>query len=111
MYAVIPDVVILYSIQLYDVAPPKMLAPLTIEPAAGPDEPPDVVVLAVVADGAPPVGGAAGPVLEQPAMATAMVITRTITILKLLIFNQIPPQIHVVYGPTLPDRRDPGSAV
>jgi hypothetical protein len=85
-----------------------MLAPLTTEPAAGAelpagvDDPPE---------GAPPVGGAAGPVLEHPAIATAMVITRTITILKLLIFNQIPPHIHIVCEPTQRDQGDPGSAV
>ena len=62
MYAVIPDVTILYSIQLYDAPVPKMFAPVTSEPAAGAADGAAVVPAGatVPPDGAAVVAGAAG---------------------------------------------------
>jgi len=66
----------LYSIQLYGVAPPKIFAPLTDDPADGtevPDGAPVAVVAAGVAAVVPPVvAGVVGLVLEHPAIATAI---------------------------------------
>jgi hypothetical protein len=65
-----------------------MFAPLTTEPAAGAelpagvDDPPE---------GAPPVEGAAGPVLEQPAMATAITTNMIAMILTYVNLIGFPP--------------------
>jgi hypothetical protein len=89
--------VILYSYQL-KLAFPKILAPLTTDPAAGTDDVPDVVAVglapaAIVATAVVPVAGDDGVVLAQPAIATAM-MTRMITMtLVPKIFNLIPPDI------------------
>ena len=92
IYDVIPDVTILYSIQLYDTGlDPKMPAPLTTDPAAGAEEPPDVAPPVVVAAGAPPVAGAVGLVLEHPAIATAITTSKIAMILIREIFILFPP--------------------
>lgn len=85
---------ILYSIQLYDAGlEPKMLAPPTTDPAAGAEVVPDGTPAAVVAFGVPPVAGAVGVVLEQPAIATAITMSMIAMILIRELFKLLPPDI------------------
>lgn len=92
--------VILYSYQL-KFAFPKILAPLTTDPAAGTDDVPDVVAVglapaAVAVVCVALVVGEAGVVLAHPAIA--MAITTRMIIMTLLreIFTLIPPDLMVM---------------
>jgi hypothetical protein len=94
-----PDETILYSIQLYDAPVPKMLAPVTSDPAPG-TAGAAVVLAGALLDGAPVVAGAAGAAgleLVQPAIETAIttkIIAITLTCENFIkyppCFNYIP---------------------
>jgi hypothetical protein len=70
-----------------------MPAPLTTDPAAGAEEPPGLAPAAAVVAGVPPVAGAVGVVLEQPAIATAITMSMIAMILIREIFKLLPPDI------------------
>jgi len=84
-----PPLLILYSIQLYGVAPPKMFAPLTTDPPDGaevvPDGAPAAVVAAGVATVVVPVVGVLGLVLEHPAIATPI----TTSVIAIILIREI----------------------
>jgi hypothetical protein len=82
-------VLILYSIQLYGVALPKMFAPLT-DPPGGAVVVPDGAPAAVVAAVVPPVAGVVGLVLEHPAIVTAITTSTIAMILTREIFKTTP---------------------
>jgi len=92
-----PDPVdILYSTQLYP-TPPNNCSPL-IDPVEGADVVPDgapgvVVAAAVAAVVVPVVAGTAGLVPEHPAIATAIMMSVIVMILKREIFKQLPPDM------------------
>jgi hypothetical protein len=94
---------ILYSTQLYP-TPPNNCSPLT-DPVEGaevvPDGAPGVVVAAAIV--VPVVAGTAGLVLEHPAIATAIMMSVIVMILKREIFKQLPPDMMY-----LPDIANPG---
>ena len=97
---------ILYSTQLYP-TPPNNCSPL-IDPVEGaevvPDGAPGVVVAAAVAAVVVPVvAGTAGLVPEHPAIATAIIMSVIVMILKREIFKQLPPDMMY-----LPDIANPG---
>jgi hypothetical protein len=86
---------ILYSTQLYP-TPPNNCSPLT-DPVEGaevvPDGAPGVVAATVAAVVVPVVAGTVGLVLEQPATATAIMMSVIVMILKREIFKQLPPDM------------------
>ena len=97
---------ILYSTQLYP-TPPNNCSPLT-DPVEGADVVPDgapgvVVAAAVAAVVVPVVAGTAGLVPEHPAIATAIMMSVIVMILKREIFKQLPPDMMY-----LPDIANPG---
>ena len=79
---------ILYSNQLYGVAVPKMLAPVTTDPVWG-------LPAVVVAAGAFPGSPALADVVwdEHPATATAITTSTIVMILKPEIFKLSPPDM------------------
>jgi hypothetical protein len=77
---------------------PKRFAPLTTDPAAGIEEPPDGAPAAVVVAEDPPVAGVVGLVLEHPAIATAITTSMIAIILIREIFILTPP-----YAMDIPD--------
>lgn len=108
MKTVMPPEDILYSIQLYDAGlEPKMLVPLTTDPADDADVVPDGALTAVVAPGVaavvPPVVGEVGLVLEHPAIATAITISMIAMIPICEIFKSTPSLYYDMPDNAIPD--------